>query len=423
MPQLSLNKIIPYAKHLGVYFGASLIPMLLSLVSNPFIAKNMSPEDYAISGYYTSFSSLISPIIWFYLVHYFIKEFFRKEAEERRMLVAVIAKSLIWFSGLMALLCLGTLYVYMAFIKSNHDFPIFPYLTLMVATIPLQGLYCLRLAEDRIQKKSTEFFKLSVVNGVLNVVMSVILVVFLKWGAFGKLLAPLTVAAAIFVYMLYEYRNILRIKVEFRQYTPVIKFCFPLALSAALGYFTNGFSTTYLESLNQTTQYGIYIVGVSIGHYLLTFSTAINNTFQPDLYETVVKKQWRRYAFFVVVQLALIGFITALFIMLAPYIIDILTAGRYTDSTPYAQIVAISTFTSTMYFIVNNFSIVTNHPQLYLYTTILGSLFIVLAMPWFVARWSFAGGAWLGVVSYVVFAAINIILLVFVKKLPKKVAQ
>lgn len=411
----TIGRIKSYSKNLLIYFGASLIPMALSLAINPLVAQNMSPRDYAISGYYTSFSTLIGPIIWFYFVQFYIKEYFRKDRDERFKLIALIAKSLVWFSGSLSLICLLLLYIYLRYIKSSSELPIFPYLLLMIITIPLTGLYNLKLANDRIRKKATSFFKLSVTNGILNVLLTLALVVFLHLGAFGKLLAPLLTALVIFVFMLRKYRRYLCYNIKIKEYLPVIKFCLPLALSASLGYFTNGYPTTYLEGLNDVTNYGIYIVGYSIGHYLVVFSTAINNTFQPDLYESVVKRKWKNYTLYVLLQLSLISFIVIAFVIFAPWLIKILTAGRYVEATPYAQIIALSTFTSSLYFIINNFSIVTNHPTYYLYTTILGSLFIVLALPWFVSNWGFYGGAWINVVSFIVFSLINVIILAFEK--------
>lgn len=413
-----IERITSYSKNLSVYFGASIIPMVLSLAINPLVAQNMSPRDYAISGYYTSFSTLIGPIIWFYFVQFYIKEFFRKDEEERFKLIALIAKSLIWFSGLISLICLILLYIYLRYIKTSSELPIFPYLFLMIITIPLTGLYNLKLADDRIKKKATSFFRLSVTNGILNVLLTLALVVFLHLGAFGKLLAPLLTALVIFLFMLRIYRKYLSVSFKIKEYIPIIKFCFPLALSASLGYFTNGYPTTYLEGLNDVTNYGIYVVGYSIGHYLVVFSTAVNNTFQPDLYESVVKRKWKHYVLYVFLQLSLIGLIVIVFVILAPLLIDILTAGRYSEATPYAQIIAISTFTSSLYFIINNFSIVTNHPNYYLYTTILGSLFIVFALPYFVSKWGFFGGAWLNVVSFIVFSIINLIILVIGRYIP-----
>ena len=254
-----------YIKNLTTYFGASLLPMVLNLVTNPWIALNMDPEDYAVSGYYGSYSSLISPIIIFYLVHYYIKEYFRRDAEERERLYATVAKATIWFSGLLSVLCFLCLLLYLTCIKTDFAFPILPYLALVVFACPLSGLMNLRLARYRMEKKANAFFVLSAANGLLGVALTFILVVWLKLGALGKLAGPFLGALTVFCVMLWRFRGVLRTKTSLADFRKIFIFCLPLTASATLGYFTNGFSTTYLESLGQTSEYGVYIVGVSIG--------------------------------------------------------------------------------------------------------------------------------------------------------------
>ena len=405
------SKVYKYGKNLATYFGASLIPMALNLIINPWVAKNMDPTDYAISGYYTSFSTLISPIIIFYLIHFYIKEYFRRDEEQRKMLYALIAKATIWFSGIVSVLCLIALYIYLKYFTVDFSFPIMPYLALMVFALPLTGLLNLQLAQYRMEKNATTYCKLSVSNGILNVICTLVFVVALKWGAFGKLLGPLVCNIIVFIIMVFKFKDYLKLKTKVRDFFIVFKFCLPLALSAMLGYFTHGFSTTYLESVGNVTEYGYYVVGASIGSYLTVFGTAIGNTFQPDLYETTIKRQWKRYAKFCFLQIGLISLIVFIFIFVAPYVIYILTAGRYIESTEYAQIIALSTIASSIYFLVNNYSIATNRPKLYLYTSIIGSGLIVGLMPLVVDKWSFVGGSWMSVLSFIGFALINISLL------------
>lgn len=410
------DSYIAYAKNLTTYFGASMLPMALNLISNPWIAKNMSPEDYAITGFYTSFSSLISPIIGFYFLNYYIKEFFRLNDRDRLQLRALIAKSLTWLSGATSLICFIGLYVYLAAIKTDLAFPILPYLAMMVFSIPLTGLLTLDQTNARMERKPALFFKLSLINAILTVALNIIFVVLIKWGAFGKLLAPLLGNIIIFLWMLKRNRHLFKIKVPFAKYKHTILFCMPLALSAMLGYFTNGFSTTYMENIGNISEYGIYIVGFTIGGYLTTFSTAINNTFQPDIYEATIKRQWRSLAKYSLLQTLLIALVVLLFILLAPFIISILTAGRYDASTPYAQITALVALTSNIYYIINNYSIATNRPNMYLYTTIIGSIFIVLTTPWAVSNWQYRGGAWVNVFSYLAFTVINFFFLLLPKR-------
>lgn len=417
------TKYSTYLKNLTTYFGASLIPMLLSLVTNPLVAENMDPEDYAISGYYSSFSSLIGPIIIFYIIHYYIKEYFRRNEEERLKLFAIIAKASIWFSGLVSVLCLIVLFIYLKFFNPGFSFPIFPYLAFMVFSLPLTGLFSLEQARNRMNKDSKSFFKLSVYNSLISIALLVLLVVIFKWGAFGKLLSPLIGNLIVFIFLGIRYIKVWKIKTTLQEFKPVFIFCLPMALSAMLGYFTNGFTVTFLESIGDVTEYGIYIVGNSIASYLLVFSNAFGNTFQPDLYESVIKNQWRRYFKVCAILILAYSVVALIFIVLAPFIISILTAGRYVSATGYARIIALSTISSGIYSLVNNFTISTNHPKLYLYTSILGGCFMILLMPVAINKWSFYGGAWMSVISFIAYGIINIGLLALVrfKLLPKSI--
>lgn len=410
-----IKKYSKFAANLGTYLGASIIPMVFGLLSNPWIAKNMSPEDYAISGYYTSYSSLISPIITFYLIHFYIKEYFRLDDEQRKRLYSTIAKALIWFSGLVSIVCFACILLFLKYLDTDFEFPISPYLALMVFSLPLTGLLNLRLAKLRLQRKASSYFYLSVSNGILNIFLILLFVVVLKLGAFGKLLGPLVCNFTVFVYLLYRFRACFQETTSWKEYIVVFKFCLPLAISAMLGYFTHGFTTTYLESMGDVNEYGIYVVGSSIAGYLTVFGTAINNTFQPDVFEAIVNSKWVRYIKLCASQLALISFIVVTFIFLAPFLIDILTAGCYVSSTIYAQIISISTVTRTLYFLINNFSIATNRPNLYLYTTIIGSISMIILLPIVVREWGFIGGSWMIVGSFLIYFFANSVLL-FVAK-------
>ena len=125
-----------YGKSVTTYFAASAIPMLLMVLANPLIALNMSPEDYAVSGYYNSFSALMSPVIVFYMVHYYSKRYYEVDSEARLRLKAMLFKALIFFSFGMSVICLGLLAAYLFVIKKDFSFPFMPYAAIMVFAIP-----------------------------------------------------------------------------------------------------------------------------------------------------------------------------------------------------------------------------------------------------------------------------------------------
>ena len=92
---MELKQILDYGKQISRYFSASLIPLILNLLINPLVSLNMDPEDFAITGYFTSFSTLISPIIAFYMLHYYNKRYFELDEEGRSHLYVVLFKALI----------------------------------------------------------------------------------------------------------------------------------------------------------------------------------------------------------------------------------------------------------------------------------------------------------------------------------------
>lgn len=409
---------LQYGKNLSLYFLASLIPMLLNLVSNPFIAMNMAPRDYAIVGYFTSFNSLIEPLISFYMVQYYIRNYFTIESENRYKLKALVFKSLISFSLLLAIFSYLGIWFYIARFNPNVDFPIFPYLLMTVLPLPMVGLYQLQSADYRMEKKANKFFIIAVTYGILNIIMNLVFVVFLKLGASGRLAAPIIVNIFFFSWLFYKNKNLFTVKTTLSEFVALLKFCWPLALGAMLGYFSHGFEKTSLETLHDTTTYGIYIVGAQMAGYLTVFANSIGATFQPDVYEAIIKGWHKRLARLYAMQLGMILGIVFLYVLLAPYVILILTAGRYVDATPFTRVIAFATLANAIYYNINGFTIGKGYPKLYTITTALGGLVIIVLMPVMIKKFAFFGAAYMTSISYLVLSAINIFLLwiVFSKK-------
>jgi O-antigen/teichoic acid export membrane protein len=219
----------------------------------------------------------------------------------------------------------------------------------------------------------------------------------------------------VFVYILFKHKEVWGIKTEIKELFPILKFCWPLALGAALGYFSNGYDKNILEGLGNNIEFGYYCVGTSIAAYLSVFTSSISSTFQPDTYEAIINDNRPKLLKVVAVRWFLTLGVVIAFILFCPLVIKILTAGKYMAATPYARIFACVSLTSSLYYIINDYSIARGKPHLYLITTIIGSVAIVALMPVAIEHYSFAGGAIMNVLSFVVLFVINLLLLLFCK--------
>lgn len=175
--------------------------------------------------------------------------------------------------------------------------------------------------------------------------------------------------------------------------------------------------TEYTHGLAYIRACGNDRVVASIAAYLSVFTSSISSTFQPDTYEAIIKDNRRKLFKVVAVRWFLTLGVVSLFILFCPIVIKILTAGKYMA----ARIFACVSLTSTFYYIINDYSIARGRPKLYLITTILGSVFIILLMPIFIKRFSYSGGAIINVLSFLLLFVINSILLLTPINKPKKI--
>ena len=412
-----------YAKNIGTYFSASLIPMILSLVSNPFIAQNMEPEDYAIVGYYASFTTLLQPFIVFYMLHYYTKCFYEFDEEGRMELRSTLMKALIWFSGVLAIISLVGLIIYTVFFNKETSIPLFPYVVMSVLVLPLGGVFNLTTTDYRMTRKAGAFFRLSVTNGVLAVLLTVIFVVLLKWGAIGKMLASLITSIGIFVYCVYRYRGLIKIPFNWAIFKQMLLFCWPLTIAAMLSFFSNGYDRVLLERIGDTKELGYYCVGLQIASYVHVFQTAITSTFQPDIFQSIAEKNWKRLVRVIFIQIMGVSCIVIGFIIVAPTVVDILTAGRYLMAVGYTRILVFSSIVSIIYYNLSQVTIALGYTKVTLINKIVSSLLMIAIYGFLISKYHFIGGAWGQVLSYLVFFIGNAVLLIIFIKLNKNVVK
>ena len=393
--------------------------MFIHLVTNPLIALNMTPVDYAIVGYFTSFNSLLTPLITFYAFAYYTKRYFELADNERLVLKATIFKSLIFFSFILATISFIVLFLYMKLLNKDSTMPFFPYAFLSIFTIPLGGIITLQLTDYKMERKSKSYFKLSVSQGLTGVGLSLLLVVGIKLGAFGKLSATFISTGLIFLYVLISKRSLMRIKFEKTVFKAMLLFVWPLIIGVMLHFFTSGYDRVYLERLGNSNELGYYVVAAQMAGFVGVFRSAVSSTFQPDIYKAIVKGNGKALLNILVSYWEVCLFVT-IFVFFAPIVIDLLTAGRYTYSAKYARILAFSQLTTTMYYLTTESIVVLGFTFISLISKIIGVLITILLYWVLISKWQFTGAAIGQVLSYLLMMSINLVFIFFLTRKLKK---
>ena len=404
-----------YLKRIGAflqYFGSTLVVAVIQVCINPLMAKNLSPEDYATIGYFSSFNLLLTPLITFFLTNFYTQRYFKVSETERENVKATVMKLAIYLSFAMAVVSIIGLYIYHVLINKSSDIPFSPYAFLTIFAIPFTGLYSLKLTEYRLKREARNFAFATIANGVLAAILAIAFVVIVKWGAFGRLFATILGNAIVFAVMFCLERRYLKGRLDWKIVKEIFHFCWPLAVAGMLSFFNAGFDRVLLERLGNLSELGYYSVGAQIAGYLTIFSNAVNSTFQPDIYECYAKKNYRKLIMYIGIIVGSITGCASAYIVLAPYIIELLTAGRYVYSAHYSQIIALSTITSAMYYSSCQITIAMGHTKLLLGVKIIGSMLSMVSFSILIYYFRFNGAALGNIMSYFICFTINIIALV-----------
>ena len=411
-----VSKLIAVIRNLSMYFVAALVPMLLSLLINPFLARELSPSDYAIIGYYGAFNSFFQPVITFYLLHYYTKRYFELDEIERRCFRATIFKALIFFSLLLAVLCMAGLVIYHCLFNSDSTLPIFPYVVLSVLPLFLTGIYMLQLVDFRMSRKPISYLIWTCSNALIGAVLAIAFVVCFRMGAYGRMLATLVAASVVFAMVILRNLKAWHHSFEARVFLKSLVFCSPLVLASVLTFFSTGYEKVILERLVSVEELGVYSVAFSIAAYLHVFSTTLNDTFQPDIYKGIATKHYLSVFKYIVLKLVVITCVVLVFIALCEPLISILTFGRYVHASSFARILALSSISSMLYYSVSQVTVALGYTNIALMNKVVGSLLCIFTYSWLIHWYGAIGAAWGVVVSYLYFFVGNIIFVLVKRK-------
>lgn len=122
---LFVKRFFSYVKNAGLYFGSSLLVAIIGVLLNPIFAMNLSHEDYAIIGYYTSFNVFLIPLLHCCLISYYSRQYFFISEKERTKLENTILSSIILIGSIvLGLFLMG---FYLIHKMTKIDFPFFPF--------------------------------------------------------------------------------------------------------------------------------------------------------------------------------------------------------------------------------------------------------------------------------------------------------
>lgn len=398
-----------YFKSAGLYLFGSLFSAAIKILINPVMARNLSHSDYAIIGYFGSFSLLFLPLLSFSLTSYYLRHYYMFSEEKRERVANTILLSLLVIGIVTSVFILTGFYF---FLKINEvEFPFWPYASFTVFQIVFNNFLAMLQITYRIRREAKKFVTISITSTITWLLLALLLVVVLKLGAIGSMGANLMIA---FGFGMYSFLKVMtKFEFDVAILKEAVKFCWPLFGSAILWYFLSGIDRVFLEKLDDIKKFALYNIGAGISGYLAILYTSIAQTFEPDIYKAIAGNKLKKLITIVLGIILINAVPVIIFILLAYPLTYILTGGRYADAADFARILSLKNISTSMYYSVITVIVGFGYTKTEFMLRLIGAVISVTMYKVLIDFFGFYGAAWGQVFSFLMMAMIGTTFLIY----------
>lgn len=359
----------------------------IAIFTSPIFAKNLSHTDFAAMGYFNNLSTFLMPILALSFYSFYMTGYQSRTKEENNTILQTLVSFLLVIDVFIVTIAFIGLKYYLEI--SGSEFNAYPLGIIVFLTAMFNmgfGFWGIKL---RFEGKSFKYFILRTSMMLFSVGLGLLLVVRFQMGATGRLIPNMIFLIGLFA--VFFLLIVKRFKIDLDILKQAWLFCYPLLISALLVFPINYLDKILLERIHNSIEFGLYNIAGAIAGYFGMAASAVLQTFQPDIFKYVDKRNKRSLIqiFIVIVTVFIIG--GGIFYSFSDYAVDYLTAGRYTDATKYISLFIIIVCLQPITFFLGNIIIALKLTKLGLLNTIFLASFSILIYSYLINNYEYYG--------------------------------
>jgi O-antigen/teichoic acid export membrane protein len=339
-------------KHSAIYGLGGLVSRILAVLLLPLYTRYLSPSDYGKVETLIALTTVIGIVLRFGIHSAFFRFYFdSKDPAVRRRVV----RTSFWFTMAMATAGLvgGALLaapISDALFGSSDDSE------LVVAAFV--GLWAGMNYEQltslfRVEERSVAFVSASLVNIFLTIGATLLLVVALDKGPIGVIVGNFIGTLIVYVVLVGYRREQLGLEFDRGLLREMNRFGIPLIPTALFLWVTNFSDRLFLVHLADTTEVGLYSVGVRIASAMVLLLTAFRLAWPAFAYSIEDDHEAKRtYAFVLTYLVALTTWVATGLALMSPWLVNWLAAPAFAESSRVVGPLAFSTVAFAGYIVV-----------------------------------------------------------------------
>lgn len=269
--------------HAALYMAPILAQSILPIVTLPIFTRILSREEYGLWGIATAFGAVVAGTAGLGLHTGYERGYFAApDAARRARLLFTVASFALGAQllGLLVVLLAGP-----ALAARMLGSPDRSYLfVLAFGTAAVSSLKTFFLITLRNEGRAREYIRYSVDELFLGVLLSLVAVVWLRLGAAGLIVGPLTAVATVTLVLAANFTRRGDFGWDLAQLRETLKISLPLAPRIFIGSVGNQLDRLVLGAIGSLGAVGVYTIGQRMAQFVFAFMTALQNVYQPQVY-------------------------------------------------------------------------------------------------------------------------------------------
>lgn len=320
-------------KHSAIYGLGGLVSRILAVLLLPLYTRYLTTEDYGQIETLIALVTVLTIVLLFGISSAFFRFYFDAEDDDGRRLVL---RTSFWFTmgmatvGLVVVCALATPIADWLFNDTGAA-------TLVRASgvaLWAQMNYAQLTNLFRVEERSVAFVLASLTNVLITVGATILLVVVLDEGPLGVIVGNFTGTLLVYLALLGYRREQMGLQFSRPLLRQMNHFGLPLVPSALLLWTTNFSDRFFLVKLTDTSEVGLYSVGVRIASAMVLLLTAFRMAWPAFAYSIESDEEAKRtYAWVLTYLIVLSTWIATALTLLSPWIVSWLTTPQFESAS------------------------------------------------------------------------------------------
>jgi O-antigen/teichoic acid export membrane protein len=339
-------------KHSAIYGLGGLVSRILAVLLLPLYTRYLSPSDYGKVATLIALTTVIGIVLRFGIHSAFFRFYFDSTDPATRLRVV---RTSFWFTMAMATIGMVGGFLLAAPIAdglfgSSDDSEL-----VMAAFVGLwAGMNYEQLTSlFRVEERSVAFVSASLTNIFLTIGATLLLVVALDEGPIGVIVGNFTGTLLVYVVLVAYRREQLGLEFDRGLLREMNRFGIPLVPTALFLWVTNFSDRLFLVHLADTTEVGLYSVGVQIASAMILMLTAFRLAWPAFAYSIEDDRTARRtYAYVLTYVVLATTWVATALALLSPWIVQWIAAPAFEESSRVVGPLAFSAVAFAAYIVV-----------------------------------------------------------------------